>query len=64
MDEASGGSIAEGRKPTLRFGSCQNAYSDEVGRVFRAEVGHRAEVKRATCTDPKRAIWDAPAWVV
>lgn len=40
------------------------AYSDEVGRVYRSEVGHRADVKRATCTDPKRAILGAPAWVV
>ena len=40
------------------------AYSDEVGRVFRPEVGHRADVKRATYSDAKRAIWDAPAWVV
>jgi len=41
-----------------------NAYSDEVGRVFRPEVGHRTDVKRATCTDPKRAILGTPAWVV
>jgi hypothetical protein len=40
------------------------AYSDEVGRVFRPEVGHRADMKRATYSDMKRAIWDAPAWVV
>ena len=42
----------------------ESAYSDEVGRVYRSEVGHRADVKRATCTDPKRAILGAPAWVV
>ena len=44
--------------------SSLTAYSDEVGRVFRPEVGHRADVKRATYSDAKRAIWDAPAWVV
>ena len=39
-------------------------YSAEVGRVYRPEVGQRADVKRATYTDPKRAIWDAPARVM
>jgi alkylation response protein AidB-like acyl-CoA dehydrogenase len=32
------------------------AYSDEVGRLYRSEVGHRSDAKRAACTDPKRAI--------
>jgi len=53
------GAIPGAAKPA---GRC--AYSDEVGRVFRPEVGHRADVKRATYSDAKRAIWDAPAWVV
>jgi len=53
---------SDGRQ--IRLSCTPPAYSDEVGRVFRPEVGHRADVKRATYSDAKRAIWDAPAWVV
>ena len=49
---------------TVRGELAVAAYSAEVGRLFRSEVGHRADVKRATCTDPKRAIFGAPAWVL
>ena len=60
---------AEGREASPSAGvidsqSVKTAYSAEVGRLFRSEVGHRADVKRATCTDPKRAIFGAPAWVL
>ncbi len=41
-----------------------NAYSTEVGRVYRSEVDHRADAKRATCTVPKRAMKEVSARVV
>ena len=53
------------RIPKLRKGSYfpgfleprrMAADSDEAGRAYRFEVGRRTDVKRATCTDPKRAI--------
>ena len=41
-----------------------NANSDEVGHLFKAEAGHRSDLKPAGCSDAMSATFANALWVL